>query len=304
MNFSPIVLFVYNRPLHTRQTVEALKLNILSNKSDLIIFSDAPKSDVQAESVNAVRQYIHQIKGFKSVKIVEREINLGLANSVIDGVTSIVNKYGRVIVLEDDLNVSPHFLEFMNSALDIYENEDEVMHISGYMFPVGDHDLPETLFLRATSCWGWATWVRAWEAFEPSSKKLLDSIRLKNLDYEFDLQGTVGYTKMLENQLNGNVDSWAVRWYASVFLNKGGCLHPALSLVNNIGHDGTGVHCGSNTTYNVEVSNIKPTVKKQEIKESLEGLKAIKQFYRSFKPSLYNRIYNKLIRILMKFKIW
>jgi len=297
-NIAPIVLFVYNRPMHTHQTVEALKQNLLSKQSKLIIFSDAPGTEAQDEKVKEVRRYIRQITGFKSVKIVERKTNFGLARSVIEGVSKVIQEYGRVIVLEDDLQVSPYFLDFMNSALDVYENESKVMHISGYMFPIGDLDLPETFFLRGASCWGWATWARAWEMFESDTKNLLDAIRAKKLEYEFDMQGTVGYTNMLEHQLNGDVDSWAVRWYASVFLNEGNCLHPAQSLVNNIGHDGTGVHCGTNTMYEVEISSVRPIVKKQDIKESFEGLKALKRFYSSFKPPFYIRIYNKLYRLI------
>ena len=295
---APIVLFVYNRPMHVQQTVEALKQNRLSEQSELFIFSDAPRTEAQEEKVKEVRRYIHQITGFKSVKIVERKTNFGLARSVIEGVSKVIQDYGRVIVLEDDLQVSPYFLDFMNSALDTYENEDKVMHISGYMFPIGDLDLPETFFLRGASCWGWATWAKAWKMFESDTKNLLDAIRAKKLEHEFDMQGTVGYTNMLEHQLNGDVDSWAVRWYASVFLNEGNCLHPAQSLVNNIGHDGTGVHCGTNTIYEVEISSVRPIVKKQDIKESFEGLKALKRFYSSFKQPFYIRIYTKLSRLI------
>ena len=301
IDLAPIVLFVYNRPIHTEQTVEALKKNRLSEQSELFIFSDAPKTKAHEKEVCVVRQYISQITGFKSINIIEREVNFGLARSVIDGVTSVVNEFGRIIVMEDDLIVSPYFLEFMNTALDTYKNENEVMHISAYMFPIGDLDLPETLFFRGASCWGWATWARAWDFFEADTKKLLDAIRMQKLEYEFDIQGTVGYTKMLENQLNGSIDSWAVRWYASVFLNGGNCLHPSKSLVNNTGHDGSGIHCGRSSIYDVEVLNIKPSINSQEIKENTEGLKAIKQFYNSLKPPFYIRMYKKIMNII---KVW
>src|SRR5689334_19947926 len=117
MNLAPITLFVYNRPEHTRRTVEALLKNELAAESDLFIFSDAPKKPESDESVRMVRDYIHAITGFKSVTIIERDRNWGLADSIIDGVTSVVNQYGRIIVLEDDLVVSAHFLEYMNTAL-------------------------------------------------------------------------------------------------------------------------------------------------------------------------------------------
>jgi len=165
---APIALFVYNRPSHTRQTVEALQRCDLAEESDLIIYSDAPKSVEQTEAVNEVRQYIHQIDGFKTVYIVRRETNLGLAQSIIDGVSSLCEKYGRVIVLEDDLVTSPYFLQFMNDALEIYKDENQVMHISGGTYPIGSMK-EETFFLRAPFCWGWATWDRAWRHFRKNN---------------------------------------------------------------------------------------------------------------------------------------
>lgn len=296
--FAPIVLFVYERAWHTEQTINALLSNKLSSKSELFIYSDAAKSDKDSSGVNKVRSYIKTINGFRKVTIIERERNWGLANSIIDGVTDIVNKYGKVIVLEDDLITSPYFLSYMNSALEVYENADKVMHISGYMFPVEDLNLPETIFLRNASCWGWATWVNSWKFFEPSAKILLNVIHNKKLEYEFDIQGTVSYTNMLENQLKGSIDSWAVRWYASVFINHGLCLHPARSLVSNIGHDGSGIHCGETNNYEVEISNVMPIINRHKIKENTEALKEIKCFYDSFKRPFYLRVFNKLLRIL------
>lgn len=298
-NLAPIVLFVYNRPVHTRLTVEALLENDLSTESDLTVYSDAPKSEAHAETVKEVRKYIRQIDGFKSTTIIERDTNFGLSRSIIDGVTSVVNENGRVIVLEDDLVVTPYFLDFMNSALEVYANDDKVMHLSGYMFPVGNVVLPETFFLRMSSCWGWATWARSWEYFEPDSEELLNIIHQRKLEYEFDVQGTMGYMNMLQDQASGVVNSWAVRWYASVFLNSGLCLHPGQSLLTNVGHDGTGIHCGTNVAYDVEVSSQEPVVNRQEINESSAALEAVKQFYRSLRHPFYVRILNKIVRIVM-----
>ncbi|MDD4082332.1 MAG: glycosyltransferase [Sphaerochaetaceae bacterium] len=158
MGFAPIVLFVYSRLDHTKRTVEALKNNLLADESNLIIFSDAPKNEKSKKAVEEVRKYIHSIKGFKSVKIIERKNNVGLANSIIDGVTKVVNKYGKIIVLEDDLVTSKYFLNFMNDSLELYKNESKVISISGYTYPVGG--LAETFFIKGTDCWGWATWKR------------------------------------------------------------------------------------------------------------------------------------------------
>ena len=155
MKISPVVLFTYNRLEHTQHTVHALQKNLLASKSDLVVFSDAAKSDAQANSVAEVRRYIKQIGGFKSVTIFERETNMGLANSIISGVTSIVNNHGRVIVLEDDLVTSPYFLTYMNLALEKYADDDRIASIHGYSYPVKEQ-LPEAFFLSGAACWGWA----------------------------------------------------------------------------------------------------------------------------------------------------
>ena len=166
MLLAPIILFVYNRLRHTHITVEALQDNELANKSQLIIYSDGAQKPSDENSVKKVRQYIHSINGFKDIQIIEREKNWGLANSIIKGVTDVLKNENKVIVLEDDIVTSPFFLRFMNQALEVYEDKHKVMHISGYIFPIDKTGLPETFFYRSPSCWGWATWKRAWTHFE------------------------------------------------------------------------------------------------------------------------------------------
>ncbi len=240
---APIALFVYNRPKHTQQTVEALQRNALAIESVLYIFSDASKSSEAAEAVRAVREYIKGVTGFRSISIVERGGNWGLANSITDGVTRLCNEYGRVIVLEDDLVVSPHFLEYMNAALDRYREDERVMQISGHMFPVDITAETDAVFLPMTTSWGWATWQRAWQHFDPAAtgyEKLKRDVKLRR---QFNLDGAYDYFGMLELQLQGKIDSWAVRWHLSVFLRSGITLFPRKTLVRNMGFDGSGTHC-------------------------------------------------------------
>jgi hypothetical protein len=244
MNLAPIALFVYNRPEHTRRVLDSLRRNPLAAESDLFIYSDAPKKPEASESVREVREYIRTITGFRSIKIVERDRNWGLANSIIDGVTTVVNQYGRVIVLEDDLVTSMYFLAYMNTALERYQEEDRVMQVSGHVFPIRVHGETDAVFLPMTTSWGWATWARAWQHFDPES---LGFARLKgdaNLRRRFNLDGAYDYFSMLEAQLAGRVDSWAVRWYLSVFMRGGLTLFPVKTLVENCGFDGSGTHCG------------------------------------------------------------
>lgn len=240
---APIALFAYNRPEHTRNSVEALACNRLASESDLFIFSDAPKRPEAAASVRKVRDYLATVRGFKSVTIVERQENFGLSRSIIEGVTGLCERYDRVIVLEDDLVVSVHFLEYMNLALARYEHDAAVMQIAGYMFPVDLTISEDALFLPFISSWGWATWRRAWVHFDPHALGY-DRLRADPaLRRRFDLNGNYGYFKMLSAQQQGRVDSWAIRWYLSVFLRDGLALYPKKTLVNNAGFDGSGVNC-------------------------------------------------------------
>ncbi len=241
-NLAPIVLFVYNRPWHTRQTVEALQKNDLASESDLYIYADGAKNDTALPQVQEVRSYLKTISGFKAVHIIEREKNWGLADNIIDGVTHIVNTYGRIIVLEDDIVTSVGFLKFMNNALEMYEYEGRVMHISGYMFPV-KKKMPNTFFYNTASCWGWGTWQRAWKYFNSDAKYLLNQLYQRKLIVKFNLNGAYKYTDQLINNISNTQKTWAIKWYASFFLANGCALHPYPSFVNNIGFDGSGIHC-------------------------------------------------------------
>lgn len=252
---APIVLFVYNRPQHTRRTVEALRANILAKESDLIVYSDAPRMKDHVGRVSEVRDYVRQIEGFRSVTVIERHTNFGLARSIIDGVTEIVDKYGRVIVLEDDLVTSPSFLEYMNDALEKYSREEQVMQVSGYMFPVDIRTAQETFLLPLTTSWGWATWQRAWRHFDPTGQGYEEVRKSGAKRNAFDLGGAYPYFRMLESQMRGEIDSWAIRWWLSVFRREGLVLYPRKSLVENIGFDGSGTHCGPHTRAQMELSD-------------------------------------------------
>ena len=294
---APIVLFAYNRPEHARQTLESLSRCDGAKESKLFIYCDGPKQPKDEKAVEQVRKIVNSYTWCGEVQVIEKNVNLGLANSIIQGVTEIINGYGRIIVLEDDLLLSPQFLNFMNDALDNYSEIQEVMHVSGYMFPVRGK-LPETFFYRATSCWGWATWKRAWDKFELDAKKLLAKFKDEKQRWEFDIRGTMNYYKMLHGQARNNKDAWAARWYASVFFNNGLCLHPGTSLVNNIGHDNTGLHCRLTDIYNVEVSKERVLHFTKDIKESELAIILMSDFYRSLNLPFSVQVLNKLKQII------
>lgn len=240
MALAPIALFAYDRPIHLQATVAALAANPLAAKSDLVIFSDGPKNPLAGNAVAAVRDVARVVTGFRSVRVVERTTNAGLVRSITEGVGQLVDEHGRLIVVEDDLITSPRFLEFMNGALERYEAEESVMQISGYMYPVTRQQ--SACFLPTVSCWGWATWARAWKAYDASASFWSVLQEDPALRRKFDLGGAYDYSGLLERHLAGKVTSWGVLWYLSVFARQGLILHPPQSLVSNLGFDGSGSH--------------------------------------------------------------
>lgn len=296
---APIALFVYNRPHHTQRVVESLRRDPLARLSDIVIYSDAPKSCNQQYAVDEVRSYLTTIDFFRSVAIVERVTNMGVAGSIIAGVTELIERHGRVIVLEDDVVTSPLFLDYMNSALDFYRFEERVMHIAAYMFPLADrHRLPEAFFYRSASCWGWGTWDRAWSKFSANAPQLLSEITEQHAVSEFNLGGALNLTDWLERQISGELDSWNICWHANIFLNKGLCLHPRESFTANIGLDGSGKHChvtqSYDTSFSLEPVRNFPTV----IVEDRHIVAMMKEFYARQKG--VGRVKNLLERIFKR----
>ncbi len=232
-DLAPIALFVFNRPWHTRQTVKALQRNELAAESELIVFCDGPRNPDDRAAQDEIRDYITAIRGFKSIVIVERETNLGLAGSITTGVTEVLHEHGKIIVLEDDLVCSPHFLTFMNQALVLFEDEDRVAAVHGYVPPIR-REPPTPFILRFVDCWGWGTWSRAWRFFEKDGGELMRQLRDRELVRLFNFNDNFDYSGMLEKQISGDIDSWAIRWYASVFLAEKFGVFPGRNLIRSI----------------------------------------------------------------------
>lgn len=242
MKNAPIALFTFKRPEHTRRALESLANNPEFLESPLFIYCDDARNETEKNAVNdtraVVRDWPHPNK-----TLIERNENWGLAKSVIQGVSDLCNEFGRVIVVEDDLVVSPVFLNFLNAALIKYADDSKVMQISGYMFPIKNSKIRKANFLPITSTWGWATWGKAWKNFGPTEDKIAEIFSQPRKSQEFDLDGAYPYTRRLKQQLNGKSDSWGIQWYLSVFCVHGLVLYPPTTLVKNIGHDGSGTHC-------------------------------------------------------------
>jgi hypothetical protein len=288
MSKAPIVLFTYARPEHTRHTVEALLKNDGVQNHDLIIFSDGAKSAETQMAVTEVRAYLSTISGFSSIKIHHRTLNLGLAQSVIQGVGQVLSEYEQVIVLEDDLVTSPYFLAYMNEALRRFEHDDRVVSIHGYSYPV-KQKLPDAFFLRGADCWGWATWRRGWQLFNSDGQALLDELVDRKLIDGFDFNSTFSYSKMLKNQIRGLNDSWAVRWYASAFLANKLTLYPGRSLVHNIGNDGSGRHSGVDARFVTGLATSAIDLTAVDVAHSALGQAAFEAFFREAHDSFYRR---------------
>lgn len=251
---APIAFFTYNRPVHTQRSLESLAKNKGASESELYIFCDAPKRETDREAVEQVRAVVRSQPWCGTVHIVEQSTNQGCANSIIQGVTRLCQEYGKVIVIEDDLVLSPFFLDYMNRALDTYVDASSVMQISGHMFPVELKAETDAIFLPFTTSWGWATWQRAWKHFDPEMSGYEILRKDRRLRHQFDLNGAYSYFTMLEAQRNGQIDSWAIRWYLSVFTQKGLTLYPVQSLVGNTGFDGSGTHCHKDSSLKSSIS--------------------------------------------------
>jgi hypothetical protein len=297
---APIALFVYNRPNHAEETLLALSENDLAQHSTLYIFCDGPKETADEKTfckIQETRLIVKKSKWCREVIVIERDINFGLSGSIIDGVTKVINKHGKVIVLEDDIVTGKGFLKYMNDALDFYHNNEKVVCIHGYNFPISPSGLNETFFLSGADCWGWATWKRGWNIFDQDAEKLYQKIVSNGLTYDFDMQGAYPYTKMLKDQVEETINSWAIRWYASAFLAKKFTLYPRVSLVKNIGLDGSGTHEKGDKLYTDIFSNY-CQVRKIPITHNVKVTRRIKKL---FSEEVRLRFPKRLITYLRKF---
>lgn len=250
----PIVLFTYNRPRHTRLTVESLRGNHGAADSDLYVFSDGPKHPGHAGEVARVRDYLRSIGGFGSVHIVERERNMGLAASVIAGTTQVLEEHGACIVVEDDMVSAPTFLKFMNAALHAYKDRPDIFSVTGYNYPLAiPPDYPNDAYLSyRSSSWGWGTWQDRWRQVDWA---VSDYARFLQSPGEQALfaRGGNDLAPMLKLQMEGKLDSWSIRFDYAHYKHDAFCVHATRSKIQNIGFDGSGVHCGASDDYKVEL---------------------------------------------------
>jgi hypothetical protein len=289
---APIILFVYKRLWHTQQTVESLKKNTFANESNLFVFSDGPKNMEEKSQVDNVREYVKTIQGFKNLIIKENENNLGLANSVIRGVSEVIEKYKKAIVVEDDLISSPDFLRFINAALNFYKDNLKVFSISGYGFQIkipGNYNQDVYIYQRSSS-WGWGTWLDRWQKADWDVKDF-DNFLADKVSQKLFNEGGEDLTPMFKAQMFKYIDSWGIRWAYTHFKNHAYCLYPAKSKIKNIGTDKSGTHFkGSTDKYDVQIPS-------DSLNENLTKNLAVDKYIKSqinniFRLSLIRKIIN------------
>jgi hypothetical protein len=291
---APIILFVYNRPEHTKQALEYLKKNNLAKDSVLFIFSDGPKNENDKIRVNNVREIIHSINGFKDIQIKEQNSNLGLAKSILSGVTEIFQTHNKAIVMEDDVVSAPDFLYYMNELLDYYRENEKIFSVTGYTFPIkiSSSYKNDLYFSPRASSWGWGTWKNRWERVDWEINDYESFIANKSLTKAFD-NGGGDLTKMLKNRKSGKIDSWAIIWTYAHFKNNSYCVYPVKSRIKNIGADLSGVHTNRTKRFDVELDVEFKPVKPVEKPYLDDGI--MRNFKSFFRKRLINAIYNKIL---------
>ncbi|MBN4073774.1 MAG: sugar transferase [Gammaproteobacteria bacterium] len=293
MQFAPIVLFVYNRLEHVKKTIEALQVNTLAKESILYIYSDASTERQDGVQVASVREYVKTVECFKKVVIIEQPVNRGLADSIIGGVTDIVNRHGRVIVLEDDLVTGRYFLQYMNDVLEMYESDEKVMHISGWNYPIDAKGLESSFLWRNMNCWGWATWSDRWRFFHKDVPKLIQEFTKEQI-LAFNLDGYNNVWSQVLANAKGRRDTWAIFWYTSIFQKKGLCVNPVKSLVKNIGHDASGIHCVDYDPYSQECEFNRIILNKQPLVENSVAVTRVQGYLKDTALSLCVRAYYRV----------
>ena len=292
-NLAPILVFTYNRPNHLKNLISSLKKNRLSDKSDLIVFSDNYKNNKDAEYVAEIREYLSTIIGFKDISIIERDFNYGLAQNIISGINEVFMKYNKLIVLEDDLICHEHFLTYMNDALNFYENIDEVMNINGYSYPLEDKNLPQTYFLRQISSWGWGTWKKSWQKINFDNKQIKLHFT-KNLIKEFNLNNSYNFWSHFIIHYKNKKKTWAIYWYIALFLNDGLSLFPKNSFISNNGFDGSGENCNIDESYNISFANHTNLEFTNNLQINKYAEESLISFFNNMKKPILSKIKNRL----------
>lgn len=298
----PLAIFGFNRPTHLRRVLNALVNCEKFNEIEVHIFIDGPKSLSEVKKIANSQTVAKSFSNKFGAELHFSKENKGLANSLISGVSKILNLNDKIIVLEDDILPSKYFIEFMLSGLHKFELEKSVASIHGYVPPF-KKEINAPFFRRGADCWGWASWSDRWFSVEWNAEILLEEIEKYGLSKIFNLDNLYCFTCMLKRQINGEINSWAIRWHASMFLQNKLTLYPNKSLVSNFGFDGSGIHGGRNTSYQTSTTNERISILDIEIIESKDGIQKFKEHYKStFRVTYTARVYRRFLRLKSRYK--
>jgi len=242
--YAPIAIFAFNRPGHLNNLFSSLMTNPEAIFSEVYLFIDGPRNSEDKRAIAETKAVGESFAKFLNLTIIQKERNVGLSESILGGIDTVLLNHDQVIILEDDLELSPNFLHFVNTGLELHRDDFRVASIQGFSI-IELKSTESSYFLRGADCWGWATWANRWKYLVRDPNILLEQLRIKNLTKDFDLNGAYPYTNMLERNCNKALDSWAIRWHASMFLENRVSLYPGKTLVKNMGRDGSGTHGGS-----------------------------------------------------------
>jgi len=304
----PITLVAFNRPYHTFKTLKYLSINPEAKHSELYAFIDGPRNELDKFKIDQTEKVIKSFEeNFKRISIRKSFSNKGLALNVIEGVSKVLNEYKATIVLEDDIETSESFLNYMNTSLDEFKNKKKVWHISGYNVPINLNTLDKnTFFIRLMFCWGWGTWRDRWNSFK-DDKFFLDPYYVKDIFSpsminEFNLKGNHEiFWSQIENNAVTDKQTWAIFWYSHIFLNNGLCLTPVKSFCNNFGFDGSGQNCTKNAQIKSQkLNNSRELYFPKIIKEDEKFLQAVNNYFNY--PNIFLRIFRRIFRIFLKLK--
>ena len=295
---APVVLFVYKRADHTKKSIASLQKCPMAQDTDLYIFSDGAKKEEDKGAIEQVRALLDTIEGFARVKVVRRETNVGLASNIIEGVSQVMEQYGRAIVIEDDLVFSPHFLQYMNGALDHYQHQKHIFAVTGYnpamKFPPY---YQEKVYLNyRSSSWGWATWADRWASIDWEVKDFAAFASDKRQQKLFNRPGE-DMTDMVFRQMQGKLNSWSIRFSYAQFKHQAYTVYPVQSLVANIGTDGSGIHSGTTSRYAVDLAPEENISFPDTLQVDETIIQAFREFYRF---SVKKKVKKVLLSVLKK----
>jgi len=305
---TPLAIFTYNRPYHTQQTLQYLAKCPRLDECEIVIFCDGANRPEHQTQVEQVREAVSDWAKLHNAQVITRVENFGLKKSIETGVTDLCRKFGRIIVLEDDLLVNPAFIDYQLQALDHYADDERVWQVAGFTFPFDKSSEQGTMLLPLSTTWGWGTWQRAWKHYNSDPTEAVEYLAVSDNAYRFDLEGAYPYTQMLTGVAQNHLQSWGVLFWYMVWRHKGYVVYPCQSLVANLGFDDSGVNsgCHLNQWNSVTLNDHGDRAWRFAVTPDEDNYVRLRKYIEDFvarkKNSLFKRTFGKIQRLLAQVK--